>query len=46
MAIRLGDVAPDFTARPPKEQFTLRLARRQLGHPLLAPQGLHPGVHH
>ena len=47
MAIQLGDIAPDFTADSTEGEITLlRLPRRRLGHPVLAPEGLHPGLHH
>ena len=47
MAIRLGDDAPDFTADSTEGPDQLpRVEGRQLGRALLAPQGLHPGLHH
>ena len=46
MALRLGDQAPDFTAQTTEgTDQPLRLPRRRLGDPLLAPEGLHTGLH-
>ena len=47
MAVRLGDDAPNFTADTTEgEHRLLRLEGRQLGGAVLAPEGLHPGLHH
>ena len=46
MAVRIGDTAPDFTAETTEGTDPLpRVAGRQLGDPLLPPQGLHAGLH-
>ena len=46
MAIQLGDIAPDFTQDSTAGSHSLsRVARQVVGHPVLAPQGLHPGLH-
>ena len=47
MSLRINDTAPNFTAETTTGPDPLsRLDRRQLGDPVLAPEGLHAGVHH
>ena len=47
MSLKIGDTAPDFEARHDRGPDQLpRLDRRRLGRALLAPEGLHPGLHH
>ena len=47
MTLSIGSIAPDFTAETTAGPDQLpRLDRRQLGDPVLAPQGVHAGVHH
>ena len=47
MALRINSEAPNFTRRhhPGQDQLP-RVDRQRLGDPVLAPQGLHAGVHH
>ena len=45
--LRINDTAPDFTAETTQGHHPLpRVDRRRLGHPVLAPEGLHPRLHH
>ena len=47
MSLRINDTAPNFKAKTTKGTDQLpRVDRRQLGDPVLAPEGLHAGVHH
>ena len=47
MTLQLGDIAPDFEADTTRRPHPLpRVARQFLGRAVLAPEGLHPGLHH
>ena len=47
MGLSIGDTAPDFEAATTQGTDQVpRLDRRLVGGAVLAPQGLHPGLHH
>ena len=47
MSLRINAEAPNFTAETTQGTIDFHaLDRRWLGHPVLASQGLHPGLHH
>ena len=44
-SLKIGDTAPDFEADTTEGDLVPRLDRRLLGRAVLAPEGLHAGVH-